>query len=414
MGKISKSKALLMARKPFNVKMGRAKRAKTANSAAATISAQVPQSGRQGNTRPLGPVPQASIDDVVRTLGGPRFKLFGFAFGPKKQVTDVQLRTDASGNAFGAFARVNGRRVTIDGDLFARLVDRQFAQIAQIAAKQDPAAALKKGAASAETPALRPASPNAVRQPLARPSRAPIGPRPSPVASPALQPTWTPSSQSLTTLASFFGSNQEVDQLTPQTSVSSVSEAVAPLTAAQKRAWMTYCTNALNPKIYASDAEVFSVAQMTQRKIRVISTYQNIKGTPTFYVTDVSPLGLQDAPTMTLLLSGKHYSAITGDIAAFPELSKDALHELSSGSPQAATAAHARLTASSMLTPVPMDGACFYHCVAVFTGLDPAKLRADTVQFMRDNGDKLLVPDGFGTEALLGTLSSGQTDAIEY
>jgi hypothetical protein len=345
-------------------------------------------------------VPPASVDDVVKTLATPRFRIFGFGFGGTQKVSDLQLWTDASGRGFGATALVDGRPVVIKGDLLARLVDRQFAQLQQ----------KKRAQASQEASLPKPAPPKAAKK-----SSSPVAPQAASTVSPdepaLLSPALSASSQSSDASmlpALLFEDQASAGTLTPASSVGDLQKPASQLT----EPMAAYVQEAMKPSYYATLAEVIATAQSLQTNIRIITRNME-KDDPTklcsFGVRDIVGNPAVGAPYHTVVLStaGAHYEPVSpaiNDEAHQALLSKDALNTDATAEQLAAADQALR----SLTGGVPGDGSCFFYAIATLVladdprtvdtqtrkeVLDLAKpLRKGAVDFIKNHGETFVAP----------------------
>lgn len=342
-----------LAKSPESARTGKRRKAGKTSNIEAGPAAVVGRSARSLE------VPPATRADIERTLGVPRWQLFGLRFGPKRKITDVQLFTDARGLALGAFARIDGRRVALDGALFARVAQRQV----------DLAPAQPAQKAQAEPKKIR----------RTRPLVAPVPPSPP-------SPPSTASSRSSSRASD---RSEALTLSTPATSrTSHEALALSPEDRAHAR-WALYCELAARPGHYATHTEVAALAQALGRDIRVVAKLRSSQGL-TFMVTDFSggPGVAAEAEPLTVQHHGAHYMPIVGQLGG-PDLpTKNHLH--SALTPEEAQTAAAQLTA--LTKPVPGDGACFFHSIAALIGGDAQQLRAQAVEFMRAHGETSKVP----------------------
>lgn len=341
------------------------------------------------------PVPQATLDDVVQTLGSRRWRLFGISFGPKNRVTEVLLRTDPSGMALGAYARVSGRLVTLNGDLFARIVDRQFALLPQAQTSEDFTAV-------------------AQAQPISLPLReAPtaVGLSP-PLGSSSLSAgsatTW---SSGISSFGSSAASSRTSLSHLPSPLMDTSQMSPAALTAAR---WQRYCDYAAEPGYYATSVEVAATALALGIDIRVVSMAR-LGSAKHFYVSDFAGKAEgepKDAPLLLLCdLQHQHYQPLLGDGTQL--MSRELLHSEMTPAVQQ----EVYETLMELAQDVPGDGSCFFHSVALLLdhGAEDSnapsaqQARAQAIAFLRAHGETHKTVTALGQ---LATLSADFLDNL--
>lgn len=239
---------------------------------------------------------------------------------------NVALYTDSTGMALDGFAIVNGRYETLSNKQIVAIAVQRFARMQQ---REDAAAQLAKPTLAAPSSPNLPLSPAALLSPL------------------------TPVSSASTAFSSL---QNNLSRATTRTSVTTATSfAAADTQIDTKAAWGKRLTRLAQDKAYAAAPELYALAHILQRPIRVILRISQGADKPVV-VADAQTYGAQFKTTPLLLVhqssgkadsNGNHYNALCDQ-------------SLAKGSRYTLPTAQAL---AKMTIVVPGDGNCAFHAI---------------------------------------------------